>query len=220
MSPRTTFELELEILKQSVMEMGARVESAYEDLFNALNAKDADNINTILKCDRIVNDMERGIESKCLSLITRQQPVASDLRRVSAALKVVTDIERIGDHICDMAELLLRLDLPDLSEFSKSLPEMIASAQKIVHEAVDAFVNRKAEEATIVVDYDDVIDDYFNCVKEDLIILLKEDKKTPDDCIDVLMITKYLEKIGDHAVNIAEWEMFQETGSIQEIRLL
>lgn len=220
MSPRPTFEHELEVLNQSVTEMGTRVENSYDNLFNALADKDEDTMVTILKCDRIVNDMERGIESHCLSLLTRQQPVAGDLRMVSAALKVVTDIERVGDHVSDIAELLLRLELPDLGEFSQSLPPMVDATKRIIHEAVDAFVAGNSEDAKEVIASDDIIDDLFNKVKEDLIISLKQESKTPDECVDILMITKYLEKIGDHAVNIAEWELFRATGSIKDIRLL
>lgn len=216
MSPRTTFDFELSVLKQSVTEMGTRVENAYDNMFQALAQKDTEAMETILKCDRIVNDMERGIEARCLSLITRQQPVARDLRMVTASLKVVTDIERIGDHISDMAELFLRLNMPELSDFSKSLPVMVDETKKMVHDAVDAFVNRRMEDAKQVIQDDDRVDALFNEVKEDLIVLLTDKKKLPDDCVDILMITKYLEKIGDHAVNIGEWEIFQETGSIED----
>ena len=220
MSPRTTFDFELNVLKQSVTEMGTRVENAYDKLFQALAEKDTETMESILKCDRIVNDMERGIEARCLSLITRQQPVARDLRTVTASLKVVTDIERIGDHISDMAELFLRLNMPDMKAFSESLPVMAEETKRMVHNAVDAFVNRQMDDAKQVIQDDDQVDDLFNKVKEDLIELLKSEKRLPDDCVDVLMITKYLEKIGDHAVNIGEWEIFQETGSIQDKILL
>lgn len=220
MSPRATFEHELEVLKQSVTEMGTRVENAYDNLFRALEEKDRETMENILRCDRIVNNMERGIESRCLSLITRQQPIARDLRIVSASLKVVTDIERVGDHISDMAELFIRMNLPELSEFSEHLLPMVEATRQIIHESVDAFVNRQIEAAKAVIAEDDLIDKYFNLVKEDLILLLKREKKAPDDCIDILMITKYLEKIGDHAVNIGEWEIFQETGTIQDTVLL
>lgn len=220
MSPRITFDHELEQLQQRVTEMGTRVDGAYEKLFQALDVRDQETVENILKSDRIVHDMERDIESKCLNLITRQQPVARDLRTISASLKVVTDIERIGDHVADMAELLLRLKLPVLEEFSPVLPKMIEETRRMVHDAVEVFVNRQTGEAKRVIAEDDRIDDYFNQVKEDLIRLLKEEKKLPDDCVDVLMITKYLEKIGDHAVNIGEWAIFRETGSMEDTLLL
>lgn len=220
MSPRTIFEQELCELREEVALMGSKVEEGYDNLFEALEQKDIETIKSMKANDRVINDMQRTIEAKCLTLLTRQQPVAKDLRMVSACLKVVTDIERVGDHVSDMAELFLRISLKDLSEYSKSLKPMVEATKKIVHEAVDAFVGRRVEDAKEVIAYDDVVDNYFNAVKEDLILLLKTEKECPDEIVDVLMIAKYLEKIGDHAVNIGEWEMFRETGNIQDVRLL
>ncbi|MBO5165594.1 MAG: phosphate signaling complex protein PhoU [Lachnospiraceae bacterium] len=220
MAPRVSFEHELEELKNNVSHMGEKIELLYCKLFMELKEKDIAGMEAIIENDRQINDMQHSIEAKCLTLLTRQQPVARDLRVVSAALKVVTDIERIGDHISDIAELLLRMNLPMLEEFSESLPEMIEAARKIVCEAVVAFVEGNLEEAKKVIAYDDVIDDYFNKVKEDLIADLKSGKKHPDDCIDVLMIAKYLERVGDHAVNIGEWAIFRQTGNIDDVRLL
>lgn len=220
MSPRTMFEQELSELRDAVALMGQKVEEGYDKLFEALEQKDVKTLQGMKENDRIINDMQRTIEAKCLTLLTRQQPVAKDLRMVSACLKVVTDIERIGDHISDMAELLLRISLKDLAEYSQSLRPMAEATKKIVHESVDAFVGRRIEDAREVIEYDDVVDDYFNQVKEDLIALLKLEKESPDEVVDVLMLAKYLEKIGDHAVNIGEWELFRETGNIQDIRLL
>lgn len=164
--------------------------------------------------------MERRIESMCLNLITKQQPIARDLRLVSAALKVVTDIERVGDHVSDIAELLLRLEMKDLSEFSPHLSGMIDATRELLDKSVEAFLNRNREEAEEVIRGDDVVDMLFNKAKMDLIHYLKTDTKNADECIDVLMLAKYLEKIGDHAVNIGEWEIFQETGSVENIRIL
>lgn len=220
MSPRVFFEKELEELRKNVTEMGELIEEVYDKLFEALNKEDIKSMEELVANDRLINDMQRHIEAKCLTLITRQQPVARDLREVSAALKVVTDIERVGDHVSDIAELLIRMKMPRLIEFSLSIPKMIAAVKQIVAEAIEAFVGGNMEEAKEVIAYDDVIDDYFNKVKEDLILDLKVGKKNPDDCIDVLMIAKYLERIGDHAVNIGEWAIFQKTGSVDDVRLL
>lgn len=220
MTPRILFEHELEALRASVTRMGGTVEQVYAKLFLALKQKNKEEMASIVQNDRIINDMQRNIEARCLTLLTKQQPVARDLRMVSAALKVVTDIERVGDHVSDMAELFLRMDMPVLEEFSDSLPEMVNAAKRSVCEAVDAFADRNTEDAKEVIAYDDVIDDYFNKIKEDLIKDLREGRKDPDACIDAIMITKYLEKIGDHAVNIGEWAIFQETGNIDDVRLL
>lgn len=170
--------------------------------------------------DRVINDMERSIESKCLSLITRQQPIAGDLRMISAALKVVTDIERIGDQTADIAELLLRLKGCDLDAYSRHITGMLQVSKEIVHDAVHAFVTRNSDAANEVIRHDDVVDSLFAKVKDDLVYMLQEGVDNIDACVDVLMIAKYLERIGDHAVNIAEWEIFQESGSIKDIRLM
>lgn len=220
MSPRLLFEQELRDLKNNVSDMGERIELVFNKLFIALAKKDREGLEMIVQNDRQINDMQRNIEAKCLTLLTKQQPVARDLRMVSAALKVVTDIERVGDQVSDMAELFIRMEMPVLAEFSESLPEMVNATKKIVCESIEAFVERNMEDAKDVIAFDDVIDDYFNKVKEDIIKDLREGKKNPDDCVDALMIAKYLEKIGDHATNISEWATFQETGNIDDIRLL
>lgn len=220
MSPRLLFEQELKLLQEDVNEMGQRSVQVYEELFCALGNRDAETMKHIIKDDRVINDMQRNIEAQCLTLLTRQQPVAKDLRVVSGALKVVTDIERIGDNVSDMAELLLRMEMPNLQEFSESMRGMIEAAKKMICDAIEAFAKHNVLLAKEVIAYDDVVDELFNKVKMDLICDLKEGKKNPDDCIDVLMIAKYLEKIGDHAVNIGEWEIFRETGDIQDTRLL
>lgn len=220
MSPRALFEKQLSQLHKDVEEMGLAVEKNYDALFDALADKNEDDIVLIMRNDRIINDMQRGIEATCLSLITKQQPVARDLRLVTASLKVVTDIERIGDHCSDMAELLIRLEMKDLCNYSSHIKEMIEETKKLEHAAVDAFVNRDVSAAQKVINGDDVVDDLFNKVKEDLVEHLRKETANADECIDVLMIAKYLEKIGDHAVNIGEWEIFQETGTIADVRLL
>ena len=162
----------------------------------------------------------RNIESRCLSLITRQQPIAGDLRMISAALKVVTDIERIGDQTADIAELMLRMKGSELDLYSRHITGMLGVAKEIVHDAVDAFVNRDSRAADEVIRHDDVVDELFSKVKDDLVRRLQEGVSDVDACVDVLLIAKYLERIGDHAVNIAEWELFQESGSIRDIRLM
>ena len=219
MSPRLLFEEELEELKRSVSDMGEQIEKVYDRLFEVLKERDREALEAIVTNDRVINDMQRSIEAKCLTLLTKQQPVARDLRTVSAALKVVTDIERVGDHVSDMAELFLRLDMQNVEDFSASLPQMIEAAKRSVGEAIEAFVDMNMEAAKDVIAFDDVIDDLFNKVKEELIGDLRSGKKDPDDCVDVLMIAKYLEKIGDHAVNIVEWAIFRETGDIDDVRI-
>ena len=220
MTMRTIYLEELNGLRKSLAEMGEAVEASFDMLLTAVDSKDEELKMQIIRGDRMINDMERSIESKCLSLITRQQPIAGDLRMISAALKVVTDIERIGDQTADIAELLLRLKGCDLDTYSRHITGMLQVAKEIVHDAVDAFVSRDRKAADEVIRHDDVVDSLFAKVKDDLVFMLQECVDNIDACVDVLMIAKYLERIGDHAVNIAEWEIFQESGAIQDIRLM
>ena len=220
MSPRTIFEHELGQLRDDLKKMCFQVEAVYDRLFSAMAVKDGETIFNILEQDRVVKDMEKSIESRCLSLITKQHPIARDLRTVSASLKVVTDIKRVGDIVTDMAELILRLQMKDVSTYSENLPLMIKETKALLHSAVGAFLRRNQEEAENVIAGDDKVDDLFNKVKDDLVAHLKEGTANADDCIDILMIAKYLEKIGDHAVNVGEWEIFQETGNMSDTRIL
>lgn len=220
MSPRTTFELELQDLKRSVAGMGAQIKRIYDKLFLAAEQKDRHSIEILMKNDRTINDMERDIEAKCLRLITKQQPIARDLRVVSASLKVVTDIERIGDQIVDMAELILRLEMKDFRSCSPSLAAMIQETRVMLDNAVDAFVSRKEDQAEKVVASDDSVDEHFNETKMQIVNALKKDTISVDEGVDILMLAKYLEKIADHAVNISNWEIFQESGIIDTTRIL
>ncbi len=220
MSPRTMFESELTELREELKQMCFHVEAVYDRLFAAALRQDEEAVIAILEQDHATREMEKRIESECLSLITRQHPLAGDLRVVSASLKVVTDIQRVGVHVTDMAELLLRLKLQELSGFSDNLPVMVQAAQHLLHSAIEAFLHRSTEAARVVIAGDDEVDDLFNLVKTDLVRLLKSEAADVDDCIDVLMLAKYLEKIGDHAVNVGEWEIFQETGNMRETRIL
>lgn len=220
MTTRTIFEQELTSLRDDLKKMCFLVEGVYEKLFSAMQIGDRSTILDISEQDHQVRDMEKQIESRCLSLLTRQQPLARDLRMVSASLKVVTDIRRVGDHVVDMAELILRMDGKDFGAYSKHLDEMVKETKEMFHDSVSAFLKRSKDEAQRVIDTDDTIDDLFNVVKEELIEHLKQGTADPDNCIDILMIAKYLEKIGDHAVNVGEWEIFQETGDLSNTRLL
>ena len=220
MSPRITFENELKILRGNVSEMAQKVEESYVTLFEALESQSEEVIAKLKNNSKAFSKRQREIESQCLFLITKQQPIVGDLRVVTASLKVVTDIERVGDHVSDMAELLLRLKMKDLSLYSVHVKTMILATREMIHNAVEAFVERNMEGAREVIKSDDVVDECFNKVKKDLIESLKKEVKDADECVDVLMLAKYLEKIGDHAVNICEWEVFQETGNISDMRLL
>lgn len=201
--------------------MGKGIQQAFADLLSAIALNDLEELDRIQKNDRKINEMERKIEAECLLLLTRQQPVlASDLRIVSSVMKAVGDMERIGDHAADIADMAVRLNGISYKEYAPSMPEMLEETRKILCDGVELFMARDKEQAKEFYKRDDKIDDLFNQVKEELVACLKEGKKDTDACVDLLMVAKYLERIGDHAVNISEWEVFKETGSIKNERIL
>lgn len=220
MTARLSFEHQLEMLNDNLTQMGRYVEESIDRIFVALKEQDTEAAKEIVEGDRTVNDMEKTIEAQCLSLITRQQPVARDLRIVSAALKVVTDIERIGDHAADIAEILMQFENTDFYHASKSIPPMIEAAKKMVHDSVDAFIARDVDVAEAVILADDVVDGCFDRVKQEVIESLKAGQEDVDCFVDILMVAKYLERIGDHAVNIGEWTIFQQSGAVDNVRIL
>ena len=198
---RITFEQELENLNESLTEMGTKVEKIIERTFEAFGKNDRDALQKIIGGDGDVDRMEKDIEAKCLSLMLRQQPVAKDLRHISMALKVVTDLERIGDHAVDIAELAMRLDQKDAQSMIEYLPEMVENVKTMLRESINAFVKKDRELARSMEERDDVIDGLFNRVKQEAVKLLKEDGAESDKVVDLLMLAKYLERIGDHAVD-------------------
>ena len=220
MSQRTVFEQELSQLKYSVREMSERAEISYDRLMIAAAENQRAVLEELLNVDREFLEMQRRIEAMCLKLLTKQQPLATDLRVVSAALKVVTDVERIGDHVTDMAELFLRLEPPFTPQRRKLLQLMMENAREMVHEAVEAFVSGNGTLAQKVIAQDDIVDDYFNQVKECMMEGIRTQKLGADEIVDVLLLAKYVEKIADHAVNICDWAIFQQTGNMQDKRLL
>lgn len=220
MTARLTFEHELQLLKENLIEMGHLIEDAIEKTLTSFEAQNEALAAEIIQSDRNVNDMEKTIEARCLSLILKQQPVARDLRIVTTALKVVTDMERIGDHAADIAELILREKREPIYNLAKHIPDMGRVAKEMVHDAVSAFTSLDVEGAREIIKKDDVVDELFDKVKEEVATILRSTNEHVDQCVDILMIAKYFERIGDHAVNICEWTEFHETGSVNNIRLL
>ncbi|RZS92417.1 phosphate signaling complex protein PhoU [Cuneatibacter caecimuris] len=220
MKTRISFEQELQEMNEELAGMGEMVVGSIQKTFRAFAENDRELAAGVIERDRAVNEAERSIESRCLMLMLRQQPVAGDLRHISMALKVVTDLERIGDHAADIAELVLRLNSGGSQKRMEVLAEMVNSVQAMLQDAVDAFIRKDQLLAEQVERQDDVIDDFFNQVKEEVIKLLKEDRESPDRAVDLLMFAKYLERIGDHAVNVCEWTEFYDTGELKHHRIL
>ncbi|MDW2797888.1 phosphate signaling complex protein PhoU [Clostridium boliviensis] len=220
MTTRVNYEHELNLLNDDIKEMGRLVENSIEQCFIAFEDQDFEKAEDIIKGDRTINDLERSIEARCLSIILRQQPVAGDLRVVSSALKVVTDLERIGDHASDIAELILRIKGEHVYHVVRHIPSMAVAAREMVRSSIEAFIQQDVDTAKEIEKKDDVVDELFGKVKLDVVDLLKQSAEHIDQCIDLLMIAKYLERIGDHAVNVCEWTEFSKTGALKNVRIL
>lgn len=217
---RLGFQEEIEKLNIELIKMGALVEEAIENVVTAFKKQDKELAQIIIKKDKDIDKMERTIESHCLSLILRQQPVAKDLRIVSTALKMVTDMERIGDQASDIASIVLKMDGEHVFEIVEHIPEMASLVKKMVKGAIDAFVKSDLDLARQIVEIDDKVDALFKKVKCEVIDILKKSNDLSDICVDFLMIAKYFERIGDHAENICEWVEFNETGEYKNSRIL
>mgnify|MGYP005798857383 FL=1 len=209
---RNRFDRELTTLNTELIEMGALIENAIDRAVGALFKQDEALAERAIEFDSEVDRKERDIEARCLNLLLQQQPVARDLRTVSSALKMITDMERIGDQAADIAEITHRLKLTDAPLYDTHIKDMSKSTIRMVKEAGDAFVARDLNLAQKVIAEDDEIDGMFVHVRDELINMLKREEGSPEAVIDVLMIAKYFERIGDHATNIAEWVVFSITG--------
>lgn len=208
---RRHFHHQLELLHISLIQMGALCEDAIASAAKAL--LDGDDIlrEKAIGLEREIGFMERDIEQMCVRLLLREQPVASDLRQVTAAQKIITDMERIGDQAADIAELS-RLMKGRFLNSGIHIGDMARATIKMVTDSIDAFVKADLEQAKAVIGYDDVVDGLFAKVKQELAAQLVQDNSLAEDCLDLLMVAKYLERIGDHAENIAGWVLYAMTG--------
>lgn len=214
---RNNYNGQLRKLNDYVARMGELIEKAIRDAIDALMEENIEEARNTIRYDDRINHMEREIEGLCLNLLLSQQPVATDLRMVSAALKMITDMERIGDHAADISEITLLLAK---SGYPDDLGEMSAMAEEtmyMVKSSVAAYVEKDLQKAEKVIRHDDVVDNYFVKIKQRVIQQINENIQNGEQAADVLMIAKYLERIGDHATNIAEWVLFYITGSHPEI---
>ncbi|WP_122789500.1 phosphate signaling complex protein PhoU [Intestinibacillus sp. Marseille-P6563] len=212
---RSRFEAQLHELNNEIITMGAMVESAIAAAARALENRDVALATQVAGSDSAVDTKEREIEQLCLKLLLQQQPVASDLRMISAAMKMITDIERIGDQAADIAELTLLLCQQEGLLSAKKLKDMARATIHMVSGAIDAFVRRDLHLAREICEYDDIVDRQFDEIKADLVDAIRENRDIGETAIDEIMIAKYFERIGDHAVNIAEWVDFSITGHLK-----
>ena len=212
---RNRFERQLLELNNELIQMGSMIERAIEMGISALVRQDVEKAKKAIAYDEEIDEQEKTVESLCMKLLLQQQPVAKDLRLISAALKMITDMERIGDHAADISEMTILMSdaTYERSTINIDLVESMAKeTTDMVIKCVDAFVNKDLELARTVIAQDDVVDDLFADFKQQLIKKINENVKNGEQATDMLMVAKYFERIGDHATNIAEWVIYSITG--------
>ena len=209
---RKNFVNQLSELNQSVIKMGTVIELSANEMVEALDSLDVKMAKTIIDRDDEVDLLEQQIERECINIIAQQHPLASDLREVTSIMKIITDIERIADQCADISEYIIILNKLPRVEEPVRLEDMIKVMQKMVIDVIDAFVEKDIEKCNKVIETDDIVDKHFNKIKKDLAEKIKQDPDTVNQGISYLMIAKYIERMADHATNIAEWIKFIVTG--------
>ena len=210
---RNRFDRQLVTLNDEMIEMGSMIEKAIQQAITALITQDVDKAKEIIQYDEDIDHQEKTIENLCLKLLLQQQPVARDLRVISSALKMITDMERIGDHASDISEMaILMADRPYIKKL-EHIQEMAKESSLMLVGSIEAFVNKDLQQAHDIIVRDDVVDDLFEKIKTELIKIIHKDPNVGDQAMDLLMVAKYLERIGDHACNIADWVIFSITGT-------
>ena len=212
MSIRKIFEEELNVLKTELVEMCRLTEQMIDNAILALVNRDRELGKSIGQMDKRVDEYEMDIEKRCMRILLKQQPVAKDFREVSTALKMITDIERFGDQASDIGDLVYTMPGEKYIKKLTHITAMGNLAVKMVRDGVNSFINNDETLADEVIKLDDEMDDLFVTVKNELIELIRKDGNNGDQAIELMMVAKYLERIGDHAVNVCEWTKYNETG--------
>jgi len=220
MSSRKSFDLELNDITDSLIQMGIAVTKALDKALEALANMDKALALEVVEEDDNIDEMERAIAQRCLRLLLRQQPVASDLRKISTAIKMITDVERIGDAAADIAEISTYLEIPVFPEIKQDFTEMAQVARMMVSNGIDAYVTEDVELARKIREKDDIVDGYFLTIRAKLGEIIRKDPDVMNAAMDYLMIIKYLERVGDHGENICEWVEFNLTGFHKKGRIL
>lgn len=209
---RNRFDRQLSTLNDELIEMGSMIEKSIETAIKALVNQDVDLARHAIEADEEIDRQERIIEDLCLKLLLQQQPVAKDLRLISSALKMITDMERIGDHASDISEITIALADQSYIKKLEHIQQMAKETMIMLVGSIEAFVDKDLEKANEVIKRDDVVDDLFDKVKKELIQMIHENADKGEQAADLLMVAKYMERIGDHATNISEWVIFSITG--------
>lgn len=213
MTTRKYYDMELQTLNEELMRMGEMICQAISGAIGALLERDNEKAREIIAFDDEIDRQNQTIEQLCYKLLLSQQPVAGDLRMVSAAIRMTTDMERIGDHAADISEIELMLEkLPTLN--CKMIRQMATETSVMLIKSLEAFAQRDRVKAEWVIDRDDVVDDLFDAVKGELIGAIRQNADNGEAATDLLMVAKYFERIGDHATNIAQWAIFAMTGEM------
>ena len=211
---RSTFDAELQTLNEEMTAMASAAQEAVDVVTESLTTGDEPTARRAIQIESTLDQMEQDIENHCLRLLLRQQPVARDLRTISTALKLVTDLQRIGDQAANIAEISIPLSQGKRPRVPEDITLMSRRAGAMVKQAIAAYTGRDAESAAAVIDLDDEVDSLFSKVKKELIGRLTSSREDADDAIDLIIIAKYLERVADHAVNIAWWAIFCVTGRL------
>jgi phosphate transport system protein len=209
---RVIYNEQLKQLHDELVDMGRLCESAIDSAMKSLFGSDKSMAQRTQELEKEIDEKERAIETLCMKLILRQQPVAGDLRKVSSALKMISDMERIGDQAQDIADISRFLG-GSVIICEVHLKDMAQAVTKMVNDSIDAYVNASTEMAENVILYDNIVDDLFVKIKSEIIQEVVKNSDKGEELFDIMMVTKYLERIGDHACNIAEWVIYSVTGS-------
>jgi len=213
MVTRHLFDKELETLHLELIKMGSLVEESIDNTIFALKKQDVVLAKKVFRNDDVIDDLERRIERICITLIATQQPLAKDLRTISTALKIITDMERIADHSADIAEITIRMADEKYIRPLINIPKMAELAKQMVNKSIDAYIRQDIDLANIVCKSDDEVDNLFSKITLELINIMKNDSESIEQAIDFMLIAKYLERMADHATNIGEWVVFNITGN-------
>lgn len=205
---RRRFEEQLNDLNEALMAMANQVQNAIQKAIGALLKQDIELAQKVMDGDKEVDRQQKQIENMCFTLLMQQQPVASDLRTISAALRMVTDMERIGDHAADISEITIMLANQPYIKNLEHISKMASETMYMLISGMEAFMDKDMEKAKKVIAHDDIVDDLFAETKQELIELIHKDKNNGEQAADLLMAAKYFERIGDHATNIAEHILF------------
>ncbi|MDY3909315.1 MAG: phosphate signaling complex protein PhoU [Eubacterium sp.] len=209
---RNRFDRQLAELNADLIQMGNMVEQAIEMAVSSLGSRDVEKAKKTIAFDEEINAEERVIETLCFKLLLQQQPVARDLRMISAALKMITDMERIGDHAADISEVCIHLSCTGYEKNLEHIQRMAAETTYMVVKSIEAYVEKDKIKAREVIRHDNIVDELFLDCRRDVIDIIRANVEDGDAATDLLMIAKYFERIGDHATNIAEWVIFSITG--------